>query len=58
MADQTNPWGSARQPTAPRRLPTPGVAPLLPRRLMAARRLAAQRPGAAAGTVQYHGSVP
>ncbi len=26
MADQTNPWGSARQLTAPRRLPTPGVA--------------------------------
>ncbi len=26
MADQTNPWGSARQPTAPRRLPTHGGA--------------------------------
>ncbi len=60
MADQTNQWGSAPSTdSTAQALPMHGVAPLLPRRQQdRRRRLAAQRPCAAAGTVQYHGSVP
>ncbi len=58
MADQTNPWGSAPSTDSASQAADAWVAPLPPRRLMAAAPTGCTAPGAAAGTVQYHGSVP